>query len=90
MKNNTIYSKNAPRPVGSYPHARKVGSFLFLSGIGPRVQGDKKIPGVELDSNGNIKNYDIEIQCHSVFKNIKNILIDCNSQWEDLIDITVF
>ena len=65
-----IKSKNAPDPVGLYPHAKQVGNLLFLSGIGPREQGKKEIPGVTLDINGNIKSYDIEIQCHSVFANV--------------------
>ena len=83
-------SQNAPEPVGLYPHARKVGNLLFLSGVGPRQAGKKEIPGVTLDSNGNIKSYDIEIQCHSVFSNIKSILNDSGSSWENLIDVTVF
>ena len=83
-------SQNAPEPVGLYPHARKVGNLLFLSGVGPRQAGKKEIPGVNLDNNGNIKSYDIEIQCHSVFANIKSILNDSGSSWENLIDVTVF
>ena len=72
--NNSIESSKAPEPVGLYPHARRVGNLLFLSGVGPRERGTKKIPGVELDDNGNITSYDIEAQCHSVFRNIKYIL----------------
>ena len=83
-------SQNAPEPVGLYPHARKVGNLLFLSGVGPRQVGKKEIPGVTLDCNGNIKSYDIEIQCHSVFANVKSILNDSGSSWENLIDVTVF
>ncbi|MFA6239089.1 MAG: RidA family protein [Bacteriovorax sp.] len=83
-------SKRAPEPVGLYPHARRVGNLLFLSGVGPRERGQKKIPGVELDSNGNIASYDIEAQCHSVFKNVKAILEDSGASWEDLVDVTVY
>lgn len=83
-------SLNAPEPVGLYPHARVVGDMLYLSGVGPRERGTKKIPGVELDDNGNILNYDIAAQCHSVFKNVKAILEDAGSSWENLVDITVF
>ena len=83
-------SQNAPEPVGLYPHARKVGNLLFLSGVGPRQAGKKEIPGVNLDNNGNIKSYDIEIQCHSVFANIKSTLNDSGSSWENVIDVTVF
>lgn len=83
-------SQNAPEPVGLYPHARKVGNLLFLSGVGPRQPGKKEIPGVTLDSNGYIESYDIEIQCHSVFANVKSILDDSGSSWEHLIDVTVF
>ena len=85
-----IESQNAPEPVGLYPHARQVGNFLFLSGIGPRERGKKEIPGVELDQNGNIISYDIEIQCHSVFKNVSTVLEDAGSNWDKLVDVTVF
>ena len=85
-----INADNAPEPVGLYPHARKVGNLLFLSGVGPRQKGTKVIPGVELDENGNITSYDIEAQCHSVFNNIKMILEASGSSWDNLIDVTVF
>lgn len=83
-------SLQAPEPVGLYPHARKVGNLLFLSGVGPRERGSKKIPGVELDENGEILSYDIEAQCHSVFKNIRSILEASGSSWDQLVDVTVF
>lgn len=85
-----IESSKAPEPVGLYPHARKVGNLLFLSGVGPRERGMKKIPGVELDEKGNITSYDIEAQCHSVFRNIKYILEDSGSKWENIVDVTVY
>lgn len=87
---NIIHADNAPEPVGAYPHARRVGNLLFLSGVGPREKGTKKIPGVELDEHGNIISYDIEAQCHSVFKNVKNILEAAGSKWENIVDVTVF
>jgi len=87
---NKIESQNAPEPVGSYPHARKVGNLLFLSGVGPRERDKKEIPGVELDENGKITSYDIEIQCRSVFNNVKIILEDAGSSWNKLVDVTVF
>lgn len=87
---NIIHSSKAPEPVGSYPHARRVGNLLFLSGVGPRERGTKKIPGVELDEQGIITSYDIEVQCHSVFKNIRYILEDSGSGWDKIIDVTVF
>jgi 2-aminomuconate deaminase len=90
MSSVKIESSKAPEPVGLYPHARKVGNLLFLSGVGPRERGTKKIPGVELNENGQIISYDIEAQCHSVFKNIKYILEDAGSSWENIIDVTVF
>ena len=85
-----INSEKAPEPVGLYPHARRVGKFLYLSGVGPRERNTKKIPGVELDSEGNITSYDIASQCHSVFKNVKLILEASGAVWADLIDVTVF
>ena len=83
-------SQNAPEPVGLYPHAKQVGDLLFLSGIGPRERGKKDIPGVELDQSGNIISYDIETQCHSVFKNVRTVLEDAGSSWDNLVDVTVF
>ncbi len=90
MSNNIHYSDKAPEPVGLYPHARQVGNLLFLSGVGPREKGSDKIPGVELDEDGTITAYDIEKQCHSVFKNVRIILEDSGSSWDNLVDVTVF
>jgi 2-aminomuconate deaminase len=89
-KEELLNSSKAPEPVGLYPHARRVGNLLFLSGVGPRERGTKKIPGVELDENGNIVSYDIEAQCHSVFRNVRYILEDAGSSWDKLVDVTVF
>ncbi len=88
--NNSIESSKAPEPVGLYPHAKRVGNLLFLSGVGPRERGTKVIPGVELDENRNIVSYDIAKQCHSVFQNIKYILEDSGSSWDNIVDVTVF
>lgn len=85
-----INSGKAPEPVGLYPHARRVGNMLYLSGVGPREKGTKKIPGVELDEEGNIVSYDIETQCRSVFQNVRWILEDAGSKWGNIIDVTVF
>ncbi|MFZ6000273.1 MAG: RidA family protein [Bacteroidota bacterium] len=85
-----INSDKAPEPVGLYPHARKVGQLLFLSGVGPRKRGSKEIPGVTLDENRNIVAYNIEEQCHSVFQNVRLILEASGSRWENLVDVTVF
>jgi len=85
-----INSSKAPLPVGLYPHARKVGNLLFLSGVGPRARGKKEIPGVNLDKNGKLISYDIEAQCHSVFNNVRYVLEDAGSSWDDIIDVTVF
>ena len=85
-----IESHNAPEPIGLYPHARQVGNLLYLSGIGPRERGKKVIPGVDLDQNGNIISYDIETQCHSVFNNVRLVLEDAGSNWDNLVDVTVF
>ena len=95
MNDNTKYnSGKAPKPVGLYPHARKAGNLLFLSGVGPRTAGsddtDSKVPGLELDKNGNFKSFDFEAQCRSVFDNVRYILEDAGSSWENLIDVQVF
>jgi 2-aminomuconate deaminase len=76
--------------VGPYPHARRVGNLLFLSGVGPRQRGSEQIPGVELDQQGNVKSYDIEQQCHAMFRNVKMILEDAGSGWDRIVDVTVF
>lgn len=89
-KEDLLYSDRAPKAVGAYPHARKVGNLLFLSGVGPRKLNSKEIPGVELDAEGNIISYDIEVQCRAVFDNIRYIVEDCGSSWENIVDVTVF
>src|SRR5437667_6229803 len=83
-------SLRAPEPVGAFPHAKRVGNFLFLSGIGPRVRGSKEIPGVTLDAERNIVSYDIEKQCHAVFENVRLVLEDAGANWNDIVDVTVF
>ena len=83
-------SSTAPEPVGLYPHARRVGHLLFLSGVGPRKKGSKEIPGVTLDDEGNITDYCIETQCRSVFDNVRAILQDSGSCWDQLVDVQVF
>ena len=90
MNGEKFNSDRAPQAVGLYPHARKVGDLLFLSGVGPRKAGQTEIPGVALDENGNIADYDIEAQCHSVFENIRFILEDAGSSWEKIVDVQVF
>ena len=86
----TFESTRAPEPVGAFPHAKRVGNLLFLSGIGPRVRGSKEIPGVTLDGTGKIVSYDIEIQCRAVFENVRLVLEDAGASWNDMIDVTVF
>ncbi len=86
----TFESSRAPEPVGAFPHAKRVGNLLFLSGIGPRVRGSKEIPGVTLDSAGKIASYDIEAQCRAVFENVRLVLEDAGAAWQDITDVTVF
>lgn len=86
----SIRAQGAPPPVGAYPHARRAGGLLFLSGIGPRSPDGSGIPGARLDAHGNVVGYDIEAQCHSVFRNVKAVLESAGAAWEDLLDITVF
>ncbi|HRI02677.1 MAG TPA: Rid family hydrolase [Pyrinomonadaceae bacterium] len=85
-----INSSKAPEPVGLYPHARRVGNLLFLSGVGPRERGTKQIPGVELNEAGEIVSYDIETQCRSVFQNVRYIVEDAGSSWDRIVDVTVY
>ncbi len=90
MTSPHINSQRAPEPVGPYPHARRVGNLLFLSGVGPRKRGEKAIPGVQLDEQGLIATYDIEVQCRLVFENVHLILEEAGSLWDNLVDVTVF
>ena len=83
-------SSRAPEPVGAFPHAKRVGNLLFLSGIGPRTRGSKEIPGVTLDADGNVLSYDMEKQCRAVFENVRLVLEDAGARWSDIIDVTVF
>lgn len=87
---DVFVSDTAPEPVGLYPHARRVGNLLFLSGVGPRERGTKKIPGVELNDVGEIVSYDIEAQCRSVFANVRRIVEEAGSSWANIVDVTVF
>ena len=80
----------APEPVGAYPYTRRVGNLLFLSGVGPRQRGQKAIPGVELDGDGNVLRYDFESQCRAVFQNVRYIVEEAGAAWDDLVDVTVF
>lgn len=90
MSKEALKSSRAPEPVGLYPHAKKVGNLLFLSGVGPRERGSEAIPGVTLDETGEITAYDIEAQCHSVFNNVRYIVEDAGSSWDKIVDVTVF
>jgi 2-aminomuconate deaminase len=83
-------SGRAPEPVGAFPHAKRVGNLLFLSGIGPRKRGSKEIPGVTLNADGSIRSYDIETQCRAVFENVRLVLEDAGSSWANIVDVTVF
>jgi 2-aminomuconate deaminase len=86
----SVESSRAPEPVGAFPHAKRVGNLLFLSGIGPRKRGSKEIPGVTLTADGTIANYDIETQCRAVFENVRVVLEDAGGSWNDIVDVTVF
>src|SRR6187431_967993 len=88
--NKKIITDKAPTPVGAYPHARRVGNLLFLSGIGPREAGTNNIPGNEYNEDGNVVKYDIAAQCHSVFQNVQTVLEASGSNWSKLVDVTVF
>jgi 2-aminomuconate deaminase len=89
-KDKSIVAADAPTPVGAYPHARRVGNLLFLSGVGPRDPGTNEVPGLRRDAGGRIASYDIEAQCHSVFQNVRRIVEAAGARWEDIVDVTVF
>ena len=87
---NETTSGRAPRPVGLYPHARRVGNLLFLSGLGPRDPATNQVPGNVVDAQGRVVSHDIRAQCHAVFRNVKAVLTDAGAAWEDVVDVTVF
>ncbi len=90
MSDQIIHTSEAARPLGAYPHARKVGNLLFLSGIGSRSPVDNSIPGLQLDAAGNILAYDIEAECRQCFANVKAVLEASGSSWDKIVDVTVF
>ena len=90
MSDQIIHTDQAAAPLGAYPHARKVGNLLFLSGIGSRSPVDNSIPGLQLDAAGNITAYDIEAECRQCFANVKAVLEASGSSWEQIVDVTVF
>ncbi len=87
---DVLMSERAPEPVGPYPHARRVGDLLFLSGIGPRERGRLAIPGVVQDADGKVVSHDIEVQCRAVLSNVRAVLEDAGSSWDRIVDVTVF
>ena len=88
--NDPIRTDTAPAPVGAYPHARRVGDLLFLSGVGPRTPGSNEIPGNVYDAQGRLAAYDIGAQCRQVFANVRAILEASGAGWDDLVDVTVY
>jgi len=87
---DVVLTEQAPAPVGAYPHARRVGNLLFLSGVGSRTPGSNIIPGNVYDGDGKLVSYDIEAQCRQVFANVRAVLEASGARWEDLVDVTVF
>jgi len=90
MNHESINSTVAAEPLGPYPHARRAGSLLFLSGIGPRKRGSKDIPGAVVGPNGALVEYSIEAEMRSCFENIRTVLDEAGSRWENIIDVQVF
>jgi 2-aminomuconate deaminase len=90
VSENIVRAQRAPKPVGAYPHARRVGNLLFLSGVGPRNPSNDEIPGNVYDGQGKLVSYDITLQCHTVFANVRSVLAAAGARWEDLVDVTVF
>ncbi len=88
--NQSIHAVAAPKAVGSYPHARRVGNTLYLSGIGPRNPADNSIPGNDYFADGRVRRYDIEAQARAVFANVRAVLEASGARWEDLVDVTVY
>ncbi len=86
-----IRTSQAPDPVGAYPHARRHGDLLFLSGVGPRQAGTDEIPGGPIrDAEGQPQNYDIRAQTEAVIANVRAVLAACGAGLEDVLDVTAF
>lgn len=90
MESHAHISARAPEPVGPYPHARRAGDFIFLSGVGPRKRGSKEIPGVTLGPDGTVASYCIETQCRSCFENTRAVVEDAGARWDQVVDVTVY
>lgn len=90
MSDGAIVSEDAAEPVGPYPHARRIGDLLFLSGIGPRERGTVTIPGVTQDATGAVIARDFEAQTHAVFANVRAVLTAAGAEWSDIVDVTCF
>ncbi|MDB6164279.1 MAG: RidA family protein [Xanthomonadaceae bacterium] len=86
----TINAHAAPKAVGNYPHARRVGNLLFLSGIGPRDPASNQVPGNEQYADGRVRRYDIAAQTHAVFANVRAVLLASGAHMDDLVDVTVY
>ena len=90
MNDHVTNSDRAPDPVGPYPHARRAGDFIYLSGVGPRSKGTEEIPGVTLSADGNIVDYCIETQCRSCFENVQKVVEDAGAHWNEVVDVAVY
>lgn len=90
MTERSIHASTAPAPVGAYPHARRVGDLLFLSGIGPRTPGSNAVPGNRVDEQGRLLGHDIEAQTRAVLANVRAVLVASGARWSDLVDVTVY
>ncbi len=90
MSSEAFTSSRAPEPVGAYPHAKRVGNLLFLSGLGPRKRGSREIPGVTMEADGRVASHDIAEQCRAVFENVRLVLEESGARWENIVDVTVF
>lgn len=86
----SISTAAAPAAVGAYPHARRVGPLLFLSGIGPRDPATNAVPGNVHAADGSLAAHDVKAQARAVFANVRSVLEASGARWEDLVDVTVY
>ncbi len=90
-RSGAVSTDAAPSPVGAYPHARRVGDLLYLSGVGPRQPVTNAIPGGPIrDASGAPLDYDIEAQTRAVIDNVRVILEAAGSSLDRVLDITAF
>jgi 2-aminomuconate deaminase len=86
MESKVLEGKAKPR--GRYPHVKRAGDFLFVSGTSSR-RADNTIAGAEVDSMGTTS-LDIREQTRAVLENIGDILASAGASLRDVVEVSTF